>query len=246
MAVTDERLRQAGTATFKIVVGLTYRDVKLHEVGSGQVGFSPSEGQIAFDLQTGSGPSSLTMRFIGTDLYVGLSPAERSANGVHTPWVQTRLSAGGIGGPIGAIDFSEYAMLVATRSSHVSQVGTESLFGVNVTHYKASMDLTSVDSADRAALPQVLQLASIPGVGGALPVDVWIDQLGRPRQLVIREHFDRPPPGDTADASLFPVRATITLTFPSFGAALAVTPPPADQVTSMTPEQFQRLGSGSG
>jgi hypothetical protein len=198
-------------------------------------GVTNSQGDGAFNLQA-AGQSIDTVVDNGT-LYLKVPPTSMSALGVSTPWVSLNLSAitkaklgqsyqqlvsDGQQGPAQSL-----AILQNASSSGVQMVGTATLFGMNTTEYRTTVDLSKLASASGwpALAPAIKNLESKYHVS-SIPVEVWLDGQQRIRRLV--ETVKVQP--STAPA----VSATITVNIDAFDVPVTVTPPPASQVTDIT------------
>jgi hypothetical protein len=113
-------------------------------------------------------------------------------------------------------------------SSHVREVGSESVGGTDTTHYKVTVDLERAAAkstgAERQALNRVVQATGVK----KLPVDVWVDGKDYVRKVEY---------GQRTGAGSKPVRVTMTLH--DYGAPVTVKPPPA----SATVDFMQALGN---
>jgi hypothetical protein len=111
----------------------------------------------------------------------------------------------------------------------VKRVGTETVRGVETTHYHATIDLEKVPStvrpADRARTRRaVRRLEQVTGLR-SLPVDVWADAQDRVRRLRIDEALNL----GTGTAEM-----TVDSQLYDFGVPVEVTLPPASDVTDLT------------
>jgi hypothetical protein len=126
-------------------------------------------------------------------------------------------------------------------SSGVTKLGSDVIRGVQVTHFRVSVDPAKAAArVPRSRRPGFEAFAHSLGAG-AIPVDVWVDRLDLVRQVRISLHPDHGH-GRSAGA-----RVTQTIDFWDFGAPVRVSPPPASEVAS--PSQFSVSttgGTGSG
>lgn len=112
-------------------------------------------------------------------------------------------------------------------SGDIEVVGTESLRGVETTHYRATVDAESVARSASEESGQDLgaftdQIVGQSGVS-ELPIDIWIDADGLVRKVSL--DVTATPPGDTA-----PSRAVVAFELWDIGESLEIELPPADQV----------------
>lgn len=105
-----------------------------------------------------------------------------------------------------------------TVSGNVKLVGTEKVDGVTTAHYAGSVDpakaLEAVSPQARAAW------ASLAPGGGIEKVGVWVDHAGRPRRV-------------TAAVTTSVLTMAMDLHLSSYGIAVSVTPPPANQTVDL-------------
>jgi hypothetical protein len=178
------------------------------------------------------------VRTIGSVAYVQVPSSLQALLG-GKPWVKAdATTAEGLAGQVlgvpglgTGLDFTGLLEWLRGVSGQVTVVGTDTIHGAVATHYHADVDLAkaaaSAPSGSRAKLEQAALAA-----GQTIPVEVWIDNQGRLRQL--KASFDpsklqAPPGGPTK--GLGTVVATVDLW--NFGTAVNVIPPPADQVGAL-------------
>jgi hypothetical protein len=126
-------------------------------------------------------------------------------------------------------------------STGVTEVGTETVDGAATTHYRARLDMNTVEAAMDHHLRETLGTAMGNGVTidttpGTLSVDVWIDGNG-----LIRRFVGTGPNGESSSessggtTSTRTSNGTFTITFDllTTGQPVTITPPPADQVTKV-------------
>lgn len=110
-------------------------------------------------------------------------------------------------------------------SSDVTEVGTETLRGVETTHYRATIDLAKAladaPAGARDGARDLLERAGTP----TIPVDVWLDAQDRVRKYTMQ-----------VDGSSFGAESSsvaVTYEFYDFGAPVDVSAPPADEVADL-------------
>jgi hypothetical protein len=176
------------------------------------------------------------MLIIGSTVYIAMPASALTRSGINTKWFKTSRTSLATG----VFDITQFLQLLTSTSSSMKLVGANQIDGIKTNHYHGTTDLTRLGPVLQS-LSHDLKLAAVPGVGTLLPLDVWLDHSGRPRHVLIYESLARPPRGDTADASVFPVTAFITIDIVHYGIAVHVTAPPSSQVTKLTPEQLHQL-----
>jgi len=119
----------------------------------------------------------------------------------------------------------------------VQTVGTETVDGVQTTHYEATVDLAK--AADQVGEPARTMVQNLIDRGGpsSIPVDVWIGDDGLVRKATVDETVSHG--GESATVHL-------TLGLSDYGTAVNVTAPPSDQTLDLTAlvSQFAQAGSG--
>lgn len=131
-------------------------------------------------------PGGLRVVSQGNVLYLLLSSVQAQFPGKR--WVAVTLdsAAAAQGAAIGPIP-DPLSFLAGLRGVEgtVARVGSASVDGTPTTAYKATIDLTAMlraVGADGSAHVQALQRLG----ESVLPVEVWLDSTGRPRQLQVR------------------------------------------------------------
>lgn len=203
--------------------------------GSGAIDWGAHQAQLTENTSVpgAAAPASVTEVIDGTDLYVQLPPAARSALG-NKPWFKVSL-AQFEGQQGGSQDPSQILSVLNAKSSSVTKIGTEQVGGVSTTHYRAQVDPTkAAPNAGPAARKLLAQLPALTG-SPTLPIDVWIDGTGKARQLRYSLTLNKPPAAAPPTASqAFPETTTITLGLSDYGTPVQVNVPPPDQVSTQT------------
>jgi hypothetical protein len=112
-------------------------------------------------------------------------------------------------------------------SGEIETVGTETLRGVDTTHYRATLNLADyeklVPADQREDVRSILgDLIDQTGIG-EIPVDVWLDEFGFVRKFDLSFTATQPGTTDSAEASMI-------FELYDYGKAVDVGPPPADEV----------------
>ncbi|HEY7961281.1 MAG TPA: hypothetical protein VID29_05100 [Solirubrobacteraceae bacterium] len=136
-------------------------------------------------------------------------------------------------------DPSQFLSYLRASSGGVVSFGREMVNGTETTHYHAALALSRIaqrlpgdqQAAVRAALEKL-------GESGSLPVDVWVDGLGRVRREQIAI--------GAGASSGTPLSGTITIDFTSFGAVPPITAPAAAEVFDATAAVSARMQGGQG
>ena len=179
----------------------------------GVTDFATGDSQITMDMSSllgalgadglealGGGSFEMEMRMVDGVMYMRFPDFMAQFMG-GTPWVSVDASDAlselgttqGLAGPFGQADPKQYLDYLATVSSGVEEVGTETVRDVETTHYKAVIDFGAtlddvpVSLYEKLGLDpdeyaqQLEQFAAVMGDG--MPVEVWIDGDGLLRKL---------------------------------------------------------------
>jgi hypothetical protein len=159
------------------------------------------------------------------------------------PWIKMDLNA--IGKQAG-IDLSQLTQLandpsrmvdwLRAASSDVTTIGTETIDGVETTHYRATVDLSKypdlVPAAERDAVRKAVEAIEQQAGVSSFPMHVWVGKDGLVRQVraVLTETIQ----GQT-------MNVVTSERFYDFGAPVDIQLPPADQATDIS-----TLANGAG
>ncbi|HEX3783477.1 MAG TPA: hypothetical protein VHX38_27755 [Pseudonocardiaceae bacterium] len=139
-------------------------------------------------------------------------------------------------------DPSDVLAYLRSVDGNVRSTGQATVDGVSTTHYTATIDLSKVASADPNAAAATKQLEQKLGTS-TMPVQLWIDQQGRVRQISVDETIAHPLGGSTSASgttsganspSVGPVHTTITVTLSDYGTPVHIVAPAADQTADLT------------
>ena len=235
LAAAGTKTTAARTARIHATVTISAGPDRASFEGDGVVDLRHNASDLVFEVDG----RRVTERRIGTVMYVKPPKANRARFLHGKSWRRidlaavaesaTGMSMSELGGSeaIGADGRDVLASMEA--SGHVEKVGTESIDGATVTHYRASLDPSKRDISPqaRAALEKVLTKLGTR----TLPVNVWLDDSGLIRRLRTRELIDLP-----ASAPADRVMATMTIDYRDYGTKVDIKPPPAGQTYDATSE----------
>jgi hypothetical protein len=169
---------------------------------------------------------SATIVYDGRVMYMKM-PALTNVLPGSKPWVKVDLAAAAksLGVDLGSFKAADpkQGLQQLLASSDAKKVGTDTIDGVETTHYRAVVDIANaakLPPAQRQALRQYLKEMS-----GRAPVDVWIDADGHVRRE--STNFDY-------GTGLQHAQTSVTMNFSDFGAPVDVTVPAAGDVTDIT------------
>jgi predicted small lipoprotein YifL len=223
--------KTAAEQTFKVEysMDMTMMGQKMSFGGSGAFDGDRNVAQMSVDLSKLPLPSgatgTATIVFAGGVMYMKM-PFLSSQVPNGKPWVKLdlRAAAKSVGvdlGSFGAVD-PKQGLQQLLASGDVKKVGTDTIGGVETTHYHAVVDtarMAKVPAPQRRKLRQLLK-----GMDGSAPVDVWIDGDGRVRRESMSFDYG---------AGLQSTQASMTMDFTDFGSPVDVTVPAADEVTDL-------------
>jgi hypothetical protein len=184
----------------------------------------------AIEVPVPGAGESMQVMTVGTTMYMSLPEEGRVELDVDTPWVSVDLerageATSGIAGSFGSNDPAEsLSALEGVSEDGIENLGTESVRGVETTHYRATVDLGEAlenagEIVDREAFERYLEELG----DETARYDIWLDADGVIRKM----GYDMPMAG---------VNAVIAVEFYDFGEAeLPAIPAPGD-VTDITDE----------
>jgi hypothetical protein len=209
---------------------------------TGAFDFAHSRGVLRMQGPAGMATEEI---FIPPRMYVKLPGA---AHGLLPPgksWIAIEAApSGGLGtslfGPFGGTDPRDLLSSLTAISSSVAKLGSAAIRGVQVTHFRVSVD--PAKAASRVPRWQRAGFHAFAKSLGAVtvPVDVWVDQQNLVRRVRISLH----PPGGSGEPA--GARITQTADFYDFGVPVRVSAPPAAEVASMSQLAKGRAPIGTG
>jgi hypothetical protein len=147
------------------------------------------------------------------------------------PWMRLDLQKAGkaagvdLGGLLGGGSQNATDSLALLRhAGDFSSVGSETVGGVETTHYRGTIDLEKAAESGGASADTIKRLLE-SGPPTQYPADVWIDDSGLIRRLTTS--YDESLGGKTMSMSM-------TMDMSDYGAAVDVSAPPANQVFDVT------------
>jgi hypothetical protein len=170
---------QAGSASFEMTMNVDVTDnakrEKLDLYSSGALDFVSKRGHMTDQITAADGTKkSLDLVLDGTTVYLsgpalaGKLPAGKTA-------VKVASAEGLAGIPSGTSSPVDTLQQLNQIGANVTQVGRESVRGVDTVHYSATIDPSKASSSGGS---QTITLPSF-----SIPVDVWIDGDGRVRRM---------------------------------------------------------------
>lgn len=210
---------QAGAATLTSAhIALQVSTAGENVVGQGDEKLSG--GKLTdLDLTERVGTITIGIRIIGKTVYAKLPTSGAPAG---KPWVKAsatstnpvmRQLAASIASAQDSASLNSYRNFAEAATS-VKTVGTTQIDGAPATQYDLVVDISKLPPTATSA--QAMRQAGLT----SLPVSLWLDDQGRPVQLVEKFSVQGKP-------------VSTTVSIGKFNAPLTITPPPASQVSSL-------------
>ena len=195
--------------------------------GSGIFNNKQRTGEVTMKLNANGRPIPVDSFVDGDVLYLR-SPAFAQATTQDKQWIKINLATLGssqgntdLSGILDASPTPANALAYLQGSSTVDKVGSESVGGVDTTHYSVSANLDRAAKQASGSTKDALQgVISQSGVK-TLPVDVWVDENGYIRKVSYDEHAGRRQ------------AAKVTMELHDFGKPVPITAPPSNSVVDL-------------
>jgi hypothetical protein len=232
-----------GSAQFGMNMTMTTPQGTLTMRGTGAISFhKPPQGTMTLVMHVPNAPTALTAteRILGTTIYMRM-PFLTAAVPNTRPWIKIDLQALGRsqGMDLGALmnsgtsDPTAILGYLQGISNDIQNLGTQTVGGVQTTHYRASVSfqrmMSRLSAQNPAAAASIRHMMSLSGTSGE-PVEVWIDGQGLLRREKVTVRM--PSQGSTM---------TMVIGLSHFGAPVHVTAPPPSQTSD-----FQQFVSQAG
>jgi hypothetical protein len=239
VAAAATKSQKAGgfSATMSVTVSADGRELTMTGFGL----FGDGEGQMEFDMsdllgQLGATGADSAIKAVyvteGGDpvMYLKLGFLSAFMPSGKT-WLRVDLAKAG---KAAGIDFSQLlgganqspsdSLALLRSSGEFSEVGTETVDGVETTHYHGTIDLQKALAAKDVAAEALQRLLEL-GAPAQYPADVWIDKDDYVRQY--KTSYDMTSGGKSMSVSM-------TMGMSDYGMPVEVSAPPADQVFDAT------------
>ena len=198
-------------------------------------------------LQMGSGlvPGGVEIRYLPPQIYIRIADAAGTGFPSGKSWIEISLPSQADGSlpflPPGDVNASPIDLLSALTAiaSNVTDLGSDTIRGVAVTHYRVTVDLAKAEADQRPQARAEFHAFASSLNATTLPVDVWVDGEARVRRLAVSLPM---PSGSGIPAGL---RLSEAVDFYDFGVPVLVSAPPASEVISES-EFSQRMANSGG
>lgn len=221
-----DRTTSVGSSKFVLTSTTAIGGQDVTFAGEGAFDYVEKTGQLTFDVPGADGQSAgggtIEQRIIGPDLFLTLP---------QMPGVFYELKVADVAGTsLGGSTDPTAALQALQGVEDVEQVGTETLRGVEATHYEGTYDVQAAIAAATGAAKAVLTATLGASTLDAVPFDAYLDPEGR--LVKFEQELELPATSQTGGE---PLRSRTVLELFDFGAEVVVTPPPADKVRDGAP-----------
>jgi hypothetical protein len=226
-------------------------DKKLAVTADGVTDLTTGDGVMTMQFDgNGSGflPGGIEIRVVDHTAYMKM-PEQLGAAFGGGKWLKTP-NLGDAGGalPAGQSDPSKFLAYLEAVSNGVKKVGTDSIRGVETTHYSAMLDLGK--AVDRADVPSSLRddlrklFGQTPGADSAIPADVWVDGDGLARRIELQLSLGALL-GSDGPAGADKVSVSVSMDLYDFGVPVHVEAPPAGETVPLPVGPSGTIGTPS-
>ncbi|HEY4018815.1 MAG TPA: hypothetical protein VGM75_09025 [Pseudonocardiaceae bacterium] len=225
----------AGTAKISVdasISGAQTQGAGFTVAASGVMDFPHKTGDLTMSLMG----MDLEMRYLDGVQYMH-APSAMLAKDGGKPWVKidlNELAKAKLGTSMGQLTSGTPTdptqMLSYLRGmGTVTDKGPATIDGTPTEHYLAVMNVSDLVKKENLTADQAAQIEKVLG-GGQVPMQVWIDQQNRLRQLTYSQNMDLGAiTGNATGAGAGTVAIQETMKLSDFGVPVNVTMPPADQ-----------------
>ena len=222
-----------GSAHVKFTATSVANGLRVAITGSGDYASSSRRAQVnvAFTSPLSSGTIRELMQ--GSTIYM-VSPLFKSSIPAGKAWVKIDLTKTG---RASGFDFTSFSAatprqaleLLQTTAGKPAKVGTETIDGVETTHYTATID--------PAKIPNGARLQKLTGASYE-PVDVWVDGDDHVKRLHIAYSMTGAAAAGVGSSN------EMTMTFSDYGKQVDVSVPPDAETYDVTGETAKTLQNG--
>lgn len=175
---------------------------------------------------------SFEVRQIGETAYVSFGMLNMMF-GADSEWLAMPVEDGegfteGFTSGINPYDATEFLDSLPGAGGELTAIGTETIRGIEVTHYRALFDLEAMAELDPDGFAELQEAGPIGRE--SLPMDFWIDDKGRLHRYLFE--VDGSEVEDLANDEEFEYMR-VQFDFSGFGERVTIEPPPASDVTDV-------------
>jgi hypothetical protein len=212
-----DKMRSAATSLTSAHVALAISTAGQNVTAQGNEKLSGGK-LTALDMSEQIGTLTIGIRILGSTIYAKLPPSSGVPAG--KPWIKAsttstdpslRQIATSITSAEQSASLDGYRSFAQAATS-VKDLGSSQINGTSATKYSLVVDVSKLPAS---AATQALKTAGLT----TLPVDLWLDDQGRPVQFV-----------ENLTVQGKPVATKVTIT--NFNAPVTITAPPANQITT--------------
>ncbi|GHF68996.1 hypothetical protein FHX82_003495 [Amycolatopsis bartoniae] len=253
VAAAYTKTTDAKTAKTAMTTQITAAGQTVPVSASGVIDFAGNTAQLTETLPNGAGNAEA--RFLNGVVYQQLPANLGAALSGGKPWISidaNKLAQQQYGASLSDLqglnvsDPSDALGYLRGAGDQVREIGPDTVDGTPTKHYDVTLDLDKAAAGRSPQAQQATQRLEQQLGSHTLPAQVWVDDQGRLRKLVMDEKITPQTTAAQNGASTGPVTVSITETFSDFGTPVTVTAPPADQVADVTDRVLQAQGQTGG
>ncbi|TVT25223.1 hypothetical protein LWP59_12320 [Amycolatopsis acidiphila] len=240
VAAAYSKTTDAHTAKTTMSTQLGMGGQSLPITASGVVDFTGKAAQLTETLPANAG--TMETRFVNGMVYLQLPGQLGAQLAGGKPWVSldlNKIAQQQYGASLSELqgsmpsDPTDALGYLRGASDQVREIGPDTVDGAPTKHYDVTIDLDKATAGRPAQAQQATQKLEQQLGTHTLPAQVWIDDQGRLRKIMLDERAT-PPSTAGSTATPGPVSVSLTETFSDFGTPVNVTAPPADQTADIT------------
>jgi hypothetical protein len=245
LAAAAARTAELTSGAFALGIGLSEGSGLLDgQLLAAEGEFDTASGRSKMRLDGGIIAGTTELITAGGTTYVateGLGGLLAGGQAVSTPWIAYESPADGSGASVvpfvGSGGASSFLASLRGAGGTVTEVGTDTIDGVAVRHYRGTIDPAAATQAAPEARSGLAQLGTDP-----FPVEAWIDDDGIVRRLELSPSLGA---GAGALGALGAAGGLmITVELRDLGRPVTIDVPPASEVTRVDPSTVSGLGAG--
>jgi hypothetical protein len=206
----------------------------------GVVDFTGHSAQLTETLPANAG--SMEIRFSGGMVYLQLPGQLGAQLAGGKPWASidvNKLAQQQYGASLSELqgsmpsDPTDALGYLRGASDQVREIGPDTVDGAATRHYDVTIDLDKAAAGQPPQAQQATQKLEQQLGTHTLPAQVWIDDQGRLRKIMLDEKIT-PPSTAAGTTSPGPISLSVSETFRDFGTPVHVSAPPAEQTADIT------------
>lgn len=237
---------QAGSAKLTMSVRVSGANVPSATTvsGAGEVDFANQNTEMSMQLPNGMG--QMQIRYVGGIAYAKLPDQFAGMLGGDKAWISidvNQVTQQQLGTTLSQLQSSlssnpaDLLGFLRGAGQDVRELGPATVGGVSATHYAATIDLDKAVAGQPAQVRAAAHRAMEEIGTKDIPAQLWVDQQGRLRKLLMTMTSQLPTKASTAAGSASPpgtLTERIVTTLSDYGVAVDVVAPPPSQTQDVT------------